>query len=162
MSDAPFDVKQGHRWFAVEFNNRAWDLVEKRNRTPEEDQLMLHAGHAACHHWLQVGTPVNHQLALCLLANVYTQLGRGEEAVAYGQQCVDLSNTNSNGQAPFDRAISLECLARAHACAGQADQARQFRDMAVEAGKAIVNDGDRRAFATTIAGGNWYGAGPLP
>ncbi|NJM49445.1 MAG: hypothetical protein HC860_27425 [Alkalinema sp. RU_4_3] len=36
MSQPPFDVAVAHRWFAVEFNNRAWDLVEKTDRTADE------------------------------------------------------------------------------------------------------------------------------
>ncbi|MEX0776129.1 MAG: hypothetical protein WD042_10520 [Phycisphaeraceae bacterium] len=32
MTDALFDVKRAHRWFAVELNNLAWEHVEALSR----------------------------------------------------------------------------------------------------------------------------------
>ena len=33
MPAPPFDLAQAHRWFAIEFNNQAWELVEKPSRS---------------------------------------------------------------------------------------------------------------------------------
>lgn len=158
MSEAPFDVQQAHRWFAVELNNLAWDLVERGvGRTAADEQVMIHAAHAACYHWMPVGQAVNHQRALCLLANVYTQLRRPGEAVDYATRCVEMSRTSGDEQTDFDRAIGLASLARAHACAGNKEQARTHRRMAAEAGARIADEDDRRHFESMLAGGEWFG-----
>lgn len=75
MSTAPFDLPKAHRWFAVELNNLCWDLIEAEHRSAEQTERMIHAAHAACHHWLQVGTAVNNLRAECLLATAYALAG---------------------------------------------------------------------------------------
>ena len=64
MPEAPFDLAQAHRWFAIEFNNQAWDLVEKVNRTADETQQMIHAAHASILHWQSAGNALNGVLPL--------------------------------------------------------------------------------------------------
>ena len=59
MPEPPFEVSQAHRWFAVELNNRAWDLVEATERSPDETDEMIDSAHAACLHWRAVGVPLN-------------------------------------------------------------------------------------------------------
>lgn len=75
MADAPFNVARAHSWFAVELNNLAWDCVENKDRSEEQLELMIHAAHAACYHWLQTGTALNHLRAQCLLATAYATAG---------------------------------------------------------------------------------------
>ena len=39
MPNAPeFDIVAAHRYFSAQCFNRAWDLIEKTDRTPENDQ----------------------------------------------------------------------------------------------------------------------------
>ena len=47
MSTPPFDLSKAHRWFAIELNNRAWELIEAPARTAEEAVEMVTAAHAA-------------------------------------------------------------------------------------------------------------------
>ena len=35
MTQPPFDVQRAHRWFAVELNNLAWEIVEADSRTED-------------------------------------------------------------------------------------------------------------------------------
>lgn len=75
MADAPFDIPRAQRWFAVECNNLAWDLLDKPDRTADETERMLHAAHASVHHWLAVGNELNRLRGMVLLANVYAGAG---------------------------------------------------------------------------------------
>ena len=76
MTEPAFDKEKGHRFFAVELNNLAWGLVEARHELSSvEAERMLHAAHASCFHWLEVGSPLNHQRAQCLVACVHIKLG---------------------------------------------------------------------------------------
>ena len=47
------------RALAVGLFNHTWTLLENPNRTPEQDDEMLHAAHASRYHWGEVGEPVN-------------------------------------------------------------------------------------------------------
>jgi hypothetical protein len=79
------DPADWHRYFAIEANNRAWDLTVIE-RSTEEDAEMLHAAHAAALHWDAVGTELNHMRALMLLAEAHALLGMGRTAFAYAKE----------------------------------------------------------------------------
>lgn len=52
MSKAPeFDFAAAHRHFSVHCFNQAWDLMEKADRTAEEDQFMVALNQASIFHW---------------------------------------------------------------------------------------------------------------
>lgn len=157
MSQPPFELAAAHRWFAVEFNNAAWDLVEKPARTADEDQAMLHAAHASVLHWQKMGAAVHQQRGEHLLAHVYMQLNQPAAALAHATRCLQLSDGAPDGQTAFDRAAALEAMARAQACAGDDEAARRYRARAVEAAHHITEDDDRRAFDAMLRGGHWFG-----
>ena len=144
MTTAPFDLDKAHRWFAVEFNNRAWELVEKDGRSADETQAMLHAAHAAATHWIAIGTPLNEQRAENLLATAYLKAGRAEPALRHAQRCLDLSEQNAAAgtETPFDRATALGCAAQAHELAGDANEAERLMMLARAAVEKL--DGDDR------------------
>src|SRR5688572_28202858 len=104
MSEPPFDVAKAQRWFAVELNNLAWDLVEKPGRTPNETERMLHAAHASVHHWLHAGQPINHLRGECLLATAYASAGLAEPALRHAARCAALGGELAEAQNAFDRA----------------------------------------------------------
>ncbi|MBI5758294.1 MAG: hypothetical protein HZA46_07240 [Planctomycetales bacterium] len=147
MTQPPFDLVQAHRWFAVELNNVAWDLVETPARSPDEVERMIHAAHAACHHWLQVGLPLNHQRALCLLATAYVVAGRIEPAVHYAAHCLALSDRNGETQSAFDRATAFGCSSVAAEAAGAHDRAEVFYEQALDAATKFEDADDRNVFA---------------
>jgi hypothetical protein len=113
LSEAPFDLSRAQRWFAVEFNNEAWDLLELVDRTPQQDELMVHSAHAAARHWTDAGTAINRLRALCLLSCAHYAIGDAFNALRYGQQCEQISSAGCEGQNDFDRATALASLARA-------------------------------------------------
>jgi hypothetical protein len=145
MPDAPFDLAKAHRWFAVEFNNQAWDLVEKPSRTADEVQQLIHSAHAAVLHWQAVGTALNRQRGENLLATVYAVAGDAAAAVRHAERCLSLSVQNAKEESPFDRATALGCAARAHALAGDAAQAERLRTLAAAAAEQLEAD-DRAVF----------------
>ena len=147
MKPPPFDAAQAHRWFAVEFNNRAWDLVEKDGRSAEETQEMLNAAHAAAIHWKAVGNLLNEERAENLLATVYLKAGRAEPALRHSQRCLTLSEQNAavGSETPFDRATALGCAACAHELAGDVNEAERLKALALSAA-AVLEADDRPVF----------------
>jgi hypothetical protein len=147
MSTPPFELDKAHRWFAVEFNNRAWDLVEQRGRSADETQEMLHAAHAAAIHWQAIGTTLNAQRAENLLATAYLAAGRAEPALRHAQRCLALSEQNaaSGIETPFDRATALGCAAQAHKLAGDTNESERLDNLAKAAADKLAAD-DRPVF----------------
>jgi tetratricopeptide (TPR) repeat protein len=147
MSQPPFDLAAAHRWFAVEFNNQAWDLLEAAERTDEQTEQMLHTAHAAWLHWAQAGSVLNRQRAECLLASAYAAAGRVEPAVRYGRSCVQLSQQPDSEQTPFDQATAHACLARALSLAGQTEEAAEHHRQASLAAEGLTDAGERQVYA---------------
>jgi hypothetical protein len=46
----PID-NNAHRELAIDVFNRVWGLLDKTDRTVEEDDTMVHAAHASRDHW---------------------------------------------------------------------------------------------------------------
>ena len=55
---APTDLDD-HRQLAVDLFNHVWTLIETPDRTPMQDDEMIHAAHASRYHWGEVGKPQN-------------------------------------------------------------------------------------------------------
>jgi len=152
-----YTEQEAHRHFAVQLNGEVWGLLERADRSEAEEGRMVHAAHASCYHWLQVGTPLHHQRGVWLIARVYAVLGRGEAAVRYAEQCQALTEAHADLMKDFDRAFALEGLARAYAVAGKKKEALEYLKLAQEAGEAIADEEDRGIFQADLDGGDWHG-----
>lgn len=157
MTETSFPSRDAHRWLAIEFNNRAWDLLEKQDRPPADDLLLLSTAYASLRHWLEAGGPLEEQRAHHLLARVGAEVGEAGLAERHAERCAQLSEENPGLQTPFDRACVAEALARACACAGRPDDARRLRDEALAKAAALEPE-DRGVFEPMLRSGRWYGA----
>ena len=83
MAQKPdFDLTAAHRYFAAECFNRAWDLIDKPVRTPEEDQDMIHLNQASLYHWSQREDCTNRNLSVgnWQASRIYALLGQADNA----------------------------------------------------------------------------------
>jgi tetratricopeptide (TPR) repeat protein len=143
MPEPSFDKLQAHRWFAVELNNRAWDLIEAADLSPEETDELIDAAHGACLHWRAVGAPLNALRAECLLCTAYALTGLAESAVHHAEKCLRLSGQVGSDQTAFDLASVYGCASNAYSCYGDLENAREHYQRLLEyAGK--VADGNER------------------
>jgi hypothetical protein len=142
-----FDLPQAHRWFAVEFNNRAWDLVESSTRSADETSEMIGAAHAACLHWRAVGKPINQLRGECLLATVCASAGQGVSAVWHAEECLRLAEQLGEEQTAFDRATVQGCAANAYATVGEADRARLHYQKLANIVDTLTNAEERELLA---------------
>ncbi|MBB5034625.1 hypothetical protein [Prosthecobacter vanneervenii] len=53
---SPLSETAFHKKMAVDLFNETWTLLDKTDRTPEEDARMSHLAHASRLHWGFVGT----------------------------------------------------------------------------------------------------------
>ncbi len=131
------------RLLAAQLFNETWRLMEQEGRSRADDDRMIHAAHASRYHWGQVPTASPAHLARgeWQISRVYTVLGRTEPALHHARRALDLCQENAIGD--WDLAFAFEALARAHALAGNAAQAREYTDQALAAAEDIKQDDDR-------------------
>jgi DNA-binding transcriptional MerR regulator len=123
--------------------NETWRLMEQEGRTTADDDRMIHAAHASRYHWGQVPTATPAHLARgeWQISRVYTVLGRAEPALHHARRVLDICREHDIGD--WDLAFAYEALARAHAVAGDAGQAREYTDQALAAAEDIAEDEER-------------------
>jgi DNA-binding transcriptional MerR regulator len=136
----PMDA-DAERRLGIALFNQTWTLLEKEDRGPEDDDAMVHMAHASAHHWRQVGKPENFARSEWQCSRVYATLRRGEPCLHHAQRVLDICT--ENGIADFDLAFAYEALARGHAIAGDAEQARAFTEQALTAAEDITEEDDR-------------------
>lgn len=145
MTEPAFDVPVANRWFAVECNNAAWDLVETAKRSAEDTARMLHLAHAAAWHWSQVGKPINQVRAVNLLATAYLAAHQLVSAVDYAEQGLRMATSLDGELTDFDRACLHGAAAAAYRLAGRrAEAARE--EAAARVVAAALDADDRLVF----------------
>jgi len=138
-----------HRQLGVDLFNYTWTLMDKADRTQDEDEVMIHAAHASAYHWRQVGTPLNFSRSDWQISRVYAILSRPEAALHHAQNCLEICEAEHIGD--FDLAFAYEAVARAYAVGGRKEDASRFLDKALEAGKQIKDNDDRHYFFDELA-----------
>ncbi len=124
MNPPPFDVALAHRWFAIDLNNAAWDLIDLPERSADQDDEMIASALASRQHWYKVGTIVNKLRAESLVAAAYLNAGWPELSLRHARLCQSLSEQAGEDQTHFDRACALGGLACALARLDDWDEAR--------------------------------------
>ena len=132
------------RRLAADLFNLVWRLLEKPDRTPEDDETMVHAAHASRFYWGESGKPVNWARGDWQLSRVYATLGRPEPALHHARRCLDLCLAHAREIEDWDLPFAYEALARAHAVAGDGDEAARYVALARQAGERIEEADDRQ------------------
>ena len=146
------------RQLAADLFNGVWSLMETEDRTPAQDDRMLHMAHASRYHWEQVGGPVNLARGEWLCSRVYAVLRRPEPALHHGRRVLEICQENGIGD--WDLAFAHEAIARAHAVAGDRQAAAEARDAAQAAAGQIADAEDRDLLDKDLA--TIPGLGPPP
>ena len=138
MAKAPeFDVKAAHKYFSAHCFNGAWGLIDKKDRTAEEDKQMINLAQASIWHWTQREdcTDQNLSVGYWQASRVYALLGQADNARRYGQ----LSLEKSKGSEPFYVGYAYEARARAESVAGDKDKTKEYLSKAREFADKITN-----------------------
>jgi DNA-binding transcriptional MerR regulator len=142
MSVAPFALDpDDERRLAGTLFNHTWTLLERTDRSPLEDDEMLHSAHASRAHWGVVGEPVHWARGEWQCSRVYAVLGRAEPALHHGRRCLALAEEHDLG--PFDLGCGYEAIARAYRVAGATDEMQRHLGL----GYAVldkISDGEDR------------------
>ncbi len=152
-----YTLDEAHKHFAQSANGRVWELLQKHDRSPSENDEMLHAAHASAYHWEFVGSAVHLQRGEWLISHVHVVLGHANEALRHAERCFELTQANKELMQDFDIAYAFEGLARAHAMLGDQKMADEFLYLAEQAGNGIADEEDKSIFMNDFDSGEWYG-----
>lgn len=120
------EVRGGwHRTMGIEANNSTWELIEKADRTADDDEDMLRRAYASAYHWARAKGrgPANEARAVWMLSKVHLLVGQPERALHYGDRC--LAACTEHGLVDFDLAYAHECRARALKALGSDNDAAE-------------------------------------
>jgi hypothetical protein len=145
----PAELDRSHRYYAVECNNRAWDLCAQDTRSAAEAQEMLLTAYASAYHWGQIGQAENQGRAACLLAHVHALLGQGAQAKNYAESALAIFTADPGED--WDLAFVQAELALAAQVLGDAAAHAAHYAQAKALGEALAEEGDREVFFTEFA-----------
>lgn len=143
MTQQPnFEIAAAHRFFSVDCFHKAWELIEKPGRTPEEDEAMIRLNQASLWHWTQREdcTGRNLSIGYWQAARIHTLLGRAEAARRYGHLCLQYSRQ----EPPFFLAYAYEALARAEKLAGNGALVETYHAEAARLAEAVTDPEDKK------------------
>jgi hypothetical protein len=126
INNNEFDLDSAHRFFSVHCFNKAWDLIDKSDRSGDEDEQMIRLSLASTWHWTQRPdcSITNMSAAYWQTSRIYAILGQAENARRYGQLCPD---TSLGEEVPsFFLGYAYEALARAESVAGNKEQMEAY------------------------------------
>ncbi len=150
MAKSPdFDITAAHKYFAAHCFNGAWDLIEKPNRTPADDRLMVALSQASIFHWLNRPdcTDRNLSIGYWQASRVQALLGNAIEARRHGETCLAFSGALE----PFYLGYAHEALARAAILAGDAAGADAHLAQAEAQAARVAKAGDRDLLSQDLA-----------
>ena len=139
-----FDHSAAHKYFATNCFNQAWDLIDKTDRTPAEDEDMIRLSLASHYHWTQREdySDSSASIAHWQTSHIYAVLGQADNARRYGQLCLDVSQAEEIP--PFFLGYAYEALARAESTAGNRKQAQEYIDQAKSIAEKIQEADDKK------------------
>ena len=140
-----------HRALGIGLYNETWRLLGVEQRTPDQDDELLHAAHASAHHWRQVSAGVERARAEWLCSRVNAALGHGAAAVHHARRCLDLLAAGPAGREDWDAAAACEAMARALTVAGDAAGVAGWRARTIAALDAIADPEDRAVIEQDLA-----------
>jgi len=120
-----------HRKIGADLFNYTWSLLDRKDRTEQDDEEMLHVAHASRYHWGHAGTALNTSIGDWQLSRVYSTLGRAEPALHHARRALEATRRNRFGK--FYLAYAYEGLARAASVAGD----RRTRDRSLREARRI-------------------------
>jgi hypothetical protein len=137
-------VSSEERQLGVDLYNDTWRLLEKE-RTPEEDDELLHQAHASAYHWLKAPEcePKNRARSEWLCSRVYSALGRAEPALHHAERTLAICEEHAGDVEDWDLAFAYEALARASQVAGNDEDAQRYEQKGRELAEQISDPEDK-------------------
>ena len=144
----PEETARWRRHFAVECNNRAWQLAEQVERSVGENEEMVHAAHAAALLWEGIGDETHRARGWLLLGHALGLAGHGAEGLGYARRSLEFFLARECPD--WEIAFAHLAVASAARAAGEAALFQTERAEAARLGEAIADPEDREIFLASL------------
>ena len=141
--ESSIDFEAVHKHFSAVCFNKAWDLIDKKNRSAEDDEEMIRLSLTSTWHWTQRPdcTARNLSVGYWQTSRIYSILGQAENAKMYGQLCLKASQEDD--VPPFYLGYAYEALARAEMVVGDKKKMGEYLQEARRVAD-LVSDSDAK------------------
>ena len=145
-----FDVVVAHKFFAAHCFNKAWDLLEKPDRTVEDERLMVALNQASIYHWLNRPDcePKHLSVGYWQASRIQAIVGNAFEAQRHAEVCLCYSVALE----PFFLGYAYEALARAAHVAGDTSAVAKHLKLADEQAALVGRGRDRDLLIRDLEG----------
>jgi hypothetical protein len=146
-----FNVDAAYKHFSAACFNEVWELLDKPDRTTEEDEQMLRLSMASHWHWTQREDCANTNISVSYwqTSRVFAVLGQAENAKRYAEMCLTVSQ--GDDIPPFYLGYAYEALARAELVAGNRKQMTQHLKEAQKAAEKVTDSEEKKWLLDDLA-----------
>ncbi len=137
-------LAEWHKNQAITCFNETWELIDKKERTTEEDLLMIHKAHASCYHWGEIGESLNRARGEWLVSRVYSLTNQADSALYHAQR--SFNECLSSGIKDVNLAFAYEALSHAYLKKGQQAMYKKYYRLALEASESIHESANKTYF----------------
>ena len=142
------ETARWHREFAPTAFNNTWPLLDKTERTREQEEEMLASTFAQRYHWYSVGEPKNWAIADWQVSRVAAVLGYAELSRRFGERSLELAEEHDLG--PFVKGFAHEAIARAAADVDDVETFTEHLEMAKAALPEIKDSHEREVLQADL------------
>jgi hypothetical protein len=134
-----FDQSEAHKHFSAACFNKTWEFIDKKKRTPLENNEMIATSFASLWHWMQRPdhNSVNFSAAYWQLSRVFALANEPANALKYAKLC--LASSKGKDVAPFYLGYAYKALARAEMKAKNKTRMNQYLKKALAVSEKIPN-----------------------
>lgn len=148
-----FSDKDFFRQLGATLNNATWELIDKDERSSEEDMKMIEMAHASCYFWTEFGGPLNVQRGHWLVSRAYVCAKLPWPCLHHAKICMEI--TEKQGLKDFDLAFAFEAMARAYSISSNEAEKTNYLEKAKRAGEQIKDSEDKNIFFQELDRGPW-------
>jgi hypothetical protein len=142
VDTADLDLAAAHKHFSAWCFNRAWELIEKPDRTEADDRMMVALNQASIFHWSNRPDCTDKNLAVGYwqASRIQALIGNAQEAMRHALVCLGYSEA----LAPFHLGYAYEALARAASLSKDKAALTAHLDRADAFAAQVTDEADRK------------------
>lgn len=145
-----FDVDAAHIYFSAACFNKAWELIDKKDRTAEEDEEMIRLSLSSTWHWTQRDDCIDQNMSIAFwqTSRIYSILGHASDAKRYAKLCFSVSQGDEIP--PFFLGYAYEALARAEMVAGNQEKVEKYLKEAHHILVALTDENEKKMLGNDL------------
>lgn len=147
----PAQKSTAHEYFSSTCFNAIWDILQKPDRTAQEDEQLLQLAFTSLWHWTQREDyhPRHLSIGYWMISRVYAVLEQGQNALCYAQKCLDASRHEEI--ALYFKGYAYEALTRAHYLLGDREEMQTNLHKANKVAEALQDEEERKLLLDDLA-----------